>query len=158
MPALSRTSSTGLPTLTSDPDCPFCQIVAGADEEARVVYRTDAVVAFFPTEPATLGHTLIIPTAHVPDIWSASDEVVGQLARATRGMAGAIQRALRPDGLNVIQSNGEAATQTIMHMHVHVVPRWFDDAVGRIWPPETDYSEEQKDLAWDRLREECGSI
>jgi histidine triad (HIT) family protein len=144
--------------LTSDPDCPFCQIVSGADGQARVVFRNADVVAFFPTEPATLGHTLVVPRVHVPDIWLASDEVVAQLARAAKGVAGAIRRAIRPDGLNVIQSNGEAATQTIMHMHVHVVPRWFDDAVGRIWPTRTDYSDDQKDLAWGRLRLECETI
>lgn len=103
-------------TLTSDPDYPFYQILAGADD------------------------------------------VVAQLTQATKGVAGAIRRAMRPDGLNVMESNGEAATQTIMQMHVHAVPCWPNYAVGRIWPPETEYSENQKDLAGCRLRSECESI
>ena len=64
---------------------------------------------------------------------------------------------MRPDGLNVIQSNGAAATQTVMHLHIHVVPRWEDDEVGRIWPPETNYSEGEKDDAWEALRGEFRS-
>lgn len=44
---------------------------------------------------------------------------------------------MSPDGLNIIQSNGAAATQTVQHLHVHVVPRWEGDAMGQIWPPES---------------------
>lgn len=139
----------------SDPDCPFCEIVARDDPDAREVYRNAHVVAFFPLEPATLGHTLIIPRDHIPDIWSLEEATALHLARATVRVAGAIRRTMLPDGLSVIQSNGDAATQTISHLHIHVVPRWHGDAVGRIWPPETHYSEKQKDQAWDRLRDEC---
>jgi histidine triad (HIT) family protein len=72
-------------------------------------------------------------------------------------MSGVLE-ALDPEGLNIIQSNGRAASQTVFHLHVHIVPRWEDDAVGRIWPPETSYSEEQKDEAWDRLRAACRDV
>lgn len=116
--------------------------------------RREGVVAFFPTEPATLGHTLVVPESHVADIWQIDAVSVSKLGSATVELAHAIRRAIRPDGLNIIQSNGAAATQTVMHLHVHLVPRWDDDDVGPIWPPETDYSEASKDAAWQRLREE----
>ncbi|MEZ5378225.1 MAG: HIT domain-containing protein [Acidimicrobiales bacterium] len=145
-------------TPTNDPDCPFCVIIAGEDPEARVIFRTDSVVAFFPTEPATLGHTLLVPRRHIPDIWALDATAGAQLAAAAVGLAGAIRRSIEPDGLNLIQSNGEAATQTVMHLHIHLVPRWENDAIGRIWPKETNYSEGAKDRAWDRLRRECESI
>lgn len=135
----------------TDPDCPFCEIVS-RKEDAREVFRTDSVVAFFPPEPATLGHTLLIPRAHVRDIWGLDPNLAAELGRQTVVLAGAVKRAMRPDGLNVIQSNGSAATQTVMHLHVHVVPRWETDAVGRIWPPETHYSKHEKDDAWEALR------
>ncbi len=138
-----------------DPDCPFCEIVARDDDDAREVYRDEHVVAFFPTEPATLGHALLVPRAHVPDIWALDDQTAAYLASATIRLAGAIKRAMHPAGLNVIQSNGKAATQTVMHLHVHLVPRQPDDGLGRIWPPETSYSETQKNEAWARLRAEC---
>jgi histidine triad (HIT) family protein len=138
-----------------DPDCPFCEIVARDDDNAREVYRDDHVVAFFPTEPATLGHTLLVPRRHVADIWALNEQTGAYLASATIRLAGTIKRAMQPAGLNIIQSNGEAATQTVMHLHVHLVPRQPDDKLGRIWPPETSYSEAQKDEIWERLRAEC---
>lgn len=136
----------------SDPDCPFCEIISREDRDVREVYRDAKVVAFFPTEPATLGHTLVVPLGHVPDIWSLDDETAADLARATLLIAKAVRRSIEPQGLNIIQSNGAAATQTVNHLHVHVVPRWDRDSLGPIWPPETNYSEPQKDSAWQRLR------
>jgi histidine triad (HIT) family protein len=121
----------------------------------REVYRDDQVVVFFPSEPATLGHTLIVPRQHVQDIWHVDSDLAAYLGMATVKVAHAVRRAMNPDGLNVIQSNGEAATQTVNHLHVHIVPRWQDDRVGRIWPPETSYTEVQKDQAWDAIRKEC---
>lgn len=123
-----------------DPDCDFCAIVAN-EEPAREVLRDEHVVAFFPLEPATLGHTLIIPREHIPDIWTITDGIASHLGRSTLIVATAIRKTLKIDGLNIIQSNGEAATQTVMHLHVHVVPRYADDAMGEIWPIETDWSE-----------------
>lgn len=150
-----KISRIGSPVLTSDPKCPFCEIVQRDDPDAREVYRDDHVVAFFPLEPATLGHTLIVPRLHVPDIWSLEKQMAERLAVATSRLALRVKEALIPEGLNIIQSNGKAATQTVFHLHIHLVPRWENDAVGRIWPPETNYSEEQKDDAWERLRSAC---
>lgn len=141
------------PTTPGDPDCDFCEIVS-RHEDAREVFRTNTVVAFFPSEPATLGHTLLIPRVHIRDIWHLDHELASELARWTVDLAGAVRRAIKPDGLNVIQSNGAAASQTVMHLHVHVVPRWEGDSVGHIWPPKTHWSEEQKSSAWEALRQE----
>jgi histidine triad (HIT) family protein len=134
-------------------DCPFCEIIAGDDPDARVVLRDSDVIAFFPLEPATLGHTLVVPRRHVRDIYDVDDALAGRLAEATLKVARAVRAAMKPDGLNVIQSNGDAATQSVMHLHVHVVPRQSGDALGRIWPPETHYSESQKNSAWGAIRD-----
>lgn len=141
------------PTTPVDSDCEFCEIIS-RDEEAREVFRTNTVVAFVPLEPATLGHTLLIPRVHVRDIWHLNHELAAELARWTVDLAEAVRRVMMPDGLNIIQSNGAAATQTVMHLHIHVVPRWKGDNVGRIWPPETNWSEDQKDSVWEALRQE----
>lgn len=138
--------------------CPFCEIIQREDPDAREVYRDEHVVAFFPTEPAVLGHTMVVPRKHVADIWGLDEDNAGHLARATVRLAGAIREAVHPEGLNVIQSNGEAATQTVFHLHVHLVPRWDGDAMGPIWAEETDYSEEEKDDVLRRVRTACGSI
>lgn len=138
-------------------DCPFCEIVQREDLHAREVYRDEHVVAFFPTEPAVLGHTMVVPRTHVANIWDLDEETAGHLACATVRLAGAIREAIHPAGLNVIQSNGKAATQTVFHLHVHLVPRWDGDAMGPIWPEATDYSEAEKDDALERVREACRS-
>jgi len=140
---------------TNDPDCPFCEIVQRDDPDAREVYRDQHIVAFFPHNPATLGHTLVIPRIHVPDIWTLDRSTAEQLADATTRLAAAVKRAVNPDGLNVIQSNGSAASQTVFHLHIHLVPRWEGDPIGHIWPPESNYSEKEKDDAWEALRVEC---
>jgi histidine triad (HIT) family protein len=136
---------------TSAADCPFCAIIERVDPDAREIYRDNAVVAFFPQEPATLGHTLVVPRQHIDDIWSLDEDTAAHLARVTVRLADVMRTALHPGGLNIIQSNGAVATQTVLHLHVHLVPRWEGDALGRIWPPETQYSERQKDAAWERL-------
>ncbi|MEU6138073.1 HIT domain-containing protein [Nocardioides sp. NPDC047086] len=143
---------------TNDPECPFCEIVQREDPDVREVYRDESVVAFFPTEPAVLGHTLIVPRAHVPDIWNLHADLAAEIGRVTVRISAAVRRAVEPEGLNVIQSNGKAATQTVMHLHVHILPRWEHDGIGRIWPPETHYSEGQKDEAWERIRAQCREI
>ena len=111
------------------------------------------MVAFFPTEPATLGHLLLIPRRHVLDLWHLRHEEASQLSRAALYLASAIRHAFSPEGLNVIQSNGQAATQSVLHLHIHIVPRWTGDAMGPIWPDETNYSDQQKDVALRRIRD-----
>ncbi|MBF4616384.1 HIT family protein [Curtobacterium sp. VKM Ac-1376] len=138
--------------------CPFCEIVDRDDPDAREVYRDEHTVAFFPTEPAALGHTMVIPRLHVPDIWKLDEVTAQQLSVTTLRIAKAIEKSLHPDGLNIIQSNGEAASQSVMHVHIHLVPRDANDRIGRIWPPESNYSETQKDDAWKALRDACRTI
>ncbi|MGC5308754.1 HIT family protein [Micromonospora zamorensis] len=138
--------------------CPFCDIVQLDSPDTREVYRDERVVAFFPLEPATLGHTLVVPRSHIPDIWSLDEDTASHLARVTLRLSHAVRRATEPEGLNIIQSNGGAATQSVPHLHIHIVPRWSGDDLGRIWPPETKYSDKQKDEVWERLRRECRGV
>lgn len=144
--------------MIAEPSCPFCAIVQRDDPEVREVYRDDQVVAFFPTEPAVLGHTLIVPRTHVPVIWELRDEDAEHIGLLISRMSRVIVKTIGAEGLNVIQSNGEVATQSVHHVHVHLVPRWTNDAIGRIWPPETNYSEYAKDETWDVLRDACRGL
>lgn len=133
-------------------------IVQRDDPDVREVYRDDKVVAFFPTEPAVLGHTLVVPRRHVPVIWQLHDDEAEHLGLLIAHMSQVIVETVRAEGLNVIQSNGEVATQSVDHVHIHLVPRWSGDPIGRIWPPETNYSERAKDETWDELRDACREI
>jgi histidine triad (HIT) family protein len=120
-------------TSTMAEPCAFCDIIAGRSA-ARVVAEWPTGVAFFPLRPATVGHTLVVPRRHVPDIWAADRRLGAQLLVHVLDMAHVLRRALQPGGLNVINSSGEVATQTVKHLHVHLVPRYDDDAMGPIWP------------------------
>lgn len=144
--------------MSQEAGCPFCEIVLRDNPDARELFRDDHIVAFFPLDPATLGHTLIVPRDHIPDIWSLNGHYAAHVARATVRMANAVNKAIHPEGLNIIQSNGKAAAQTVMHLHVHVVPRWENDAIGQIWPPGSPYTEAQKDDAWEALKRECRGL
>lgn len=136
--------------MTSE-QCPFCAIVAGDNPDVREVYRNEHIVAFIPTEPAVLGHVLVVPKRHVEDIWGLEPGESVELSTAVLRLSTALRSALLPEGLNVIQSNGEAATQTVPHLHVHLVPRRSGDAMGPIWPPKTHFSETRKDEVLHRL-------
>lgn len=143
--------------MTVDIDCSFCRIASRGDPDTQEVYRDEHVVALFPSDPAVLGHTMLVPRKHVADIWALDEHIASQLTRATLRVASALREAARPEGLNVIQSNGEAATQTVLHLHVHLVPRWHGDAMGPIWPEETNYTKNEKNDALTRIREACRS-
>lgn len=114
--------------------CPFCAIVSGEDSEAQVVYRTEQVIAFVPLHPATRGHLLVAPTTHAPDIADLSSADLHAVADAVQQVRQAIAETLRPPGVNIIQSNGVIATQTVPHVHFHVVPRWENDRLRLTWP------------------------
>lgn len=119
---------------TTDPaECEFCTIVR-REQQAEIVFEDEHCVAFFPDNPASLGHTLVIPKLHSESFLSLDESTASALARTVRTVARAIRSALEPEGMNVVTSAGAVATQTVFHTHIHVVPRWSDDDVGTFWP------------------------
>lgn len=138
--------------MTSLQCCPFCSIVRGEDAVVREVARNDKVVVFFPTEPAVLGHCMVIPRRHVEEFTALTSDEVSAVMTSAQAVAMSLRETYHPDGINIIQSNGEAATQSVPHVHVHIVPRWDDDSFGNIWPTKTDFSDEEKDRALAKLR------
>ncbi len=135
-------------------DCTFCRIVRG-EEKAIVVCESADCVAFFPTDPAVLGHTLVVPRKHVRDLWEVTGPLEGSLMAMVIRVGRALQRVLRPDGMNLISSAGEAASQSVLHLHLHVVPRWQGDPVGDIWPPRRSTSEAVKNDIAELVRIQC---
>jgi histidine triad (HIT) family protein len=136
----------------TDPDCPFCAAGAGR-AVTPVVYEDDDALALFPKSPAALGHTLVVPRRHIPDIWALDPAGARSLTDTVLRVAHALRRALRPDGLNVITSAGAAASQTVFHVHVHLVPRWHGDTFGDIWPrPGPSFTTTQVDDAARTIR------
>ena len=135
--------------------CAFCAIARGIDESAEIVCEDAGWVAFFPLDPATPGHTLIIPRVHVEDLWKADLDLAAGLMVGVVRVGQAIERALLPEGMNLITSAGSAAEQTVFHLHLHLVPRWRKDGFGRIWPIETRYEDSELDNVAERIRLAC---
>lgn len=134
--------------------CPFCRIVGG-EEPAEVLCETEDWLAFFPDTPATPGHTLVIPKTHLPDFLALGPELGASLMEGIVRVSRAIREALLPDGMNLISSSGEAADQSVNHLHFHVVPRKVGDRIGRIWPPDKPMGEEMKEGLADLIRATC---
>ena len=135
-------------------DCDFCAIARG-EQSAEIVCEGTSWLAFFPLDPATTGHTLVIPRAHVADLWAAEPPLAADLMGAVIKVGRAIDEALRPEGMNLITSAGSAAEQTVFHLHLHVVPRWRRDGFGRIWPAAGKFEDADLDNVAERIRTAC---
>lgn len=126
--------------------CVFCKIISRV-EDADIIGETESAIIFSPLSPAVFGHILVAPKAHIPDLWSLNLEAANQIMAATLRASHALKNALSPDGLNLINSAGEAASQTIFHVHFHLVPRWHGDQFGEIWPPRSGRRAEAETIA-----------
>jgi histidine triad (HIT) family protein len=107
-------------------DCIFCAIAAG-DGPAEIVQEDEHTVAFMDINPWTRGHALVIPRAHSPSLYEIGDEDLARTMAAAKRLARRMRDALGADGVNLLNSTGEAAWQTVFHFHVHVIPRYEDD-------------------------------
>jgi histidine triad (HIT) family protein len=116
-------------------DCVFCDIVAG-DAPAYRLHETDRTLAFLDIEPLNPGHALVVPKPHRETLTEMDGDLVADTFRSARTVAEAIEAAVDPDGLNLLQANGEAAGQEVFHAHVHVLPRYEEDDVEVSWPAE----------------------
>ena len=120
--------------MPADPDCLFCKIVAG-DIPARIVAETERSVAFMDIRPATRGHLLVIPREHAANIHEISKDDLAAVYESAKDLAGRVIERLGADGVNLMQSNGAAAWQTVFHFHVHVIPRYAGDPLTLPWVP-----------------------
>jgi histidine triad (HIT) family protein len=118
----------------SDPDCIFCKIVAG-ELPATIVDEDERTIAFMDISPATRGHALVIPRVHSRDIFEASAEDLQATALAAQRLARRAKERLGADGVNLLNSAGRAAWQTVFHLHIHVIPRYRDDPLRLPWIP-----------------------
>src|SRR5919106_2236771 len=115
-------------------NCVFCSIVEGTSPSRRI-YEDERAVAFMDINPATDGHALVVPRAHVKDLWEISEDEASRVMAATVRVASQIRDALQPDGVNVMHATGAAAFQTVFHFHLHVIPRYYHDPIKLPWVP-----------------------
>jgi histidine triad (HIT) family protein len=109
-------------------DCIFCKIAAG-EIPSNTVYEDDNFRVILDIAPANPGHCLILPKTHAQDMFELSDELVSAAHALAKRIAAAVKKAVKADGINIIQNNGAAAGQSVPHYHVHIVPRFNGDGV-----------------------------
>ena len=124
-----------------DPDCLFCKIVAG-ELPSQQVDSDERTFAFMDISPATRGHALVVPRNHATDLLAAEPEDVAAVAVAAQRLAGRAVQRLGADGVNLINSCGAAAWQTVFHLHMHVIPRYADDPLKLPWVPSQGDADE----------------
>ncbi len=108
------------------PDCIFCRIIAG-ELKAHTVYEDESVLAFLDIHPSSRGHALVIPKAHAERLDLLDDRLLIPLFSGVKRVMQLLEKALRPEGLNVGWNHGWAAGQRVNHLHVHVIPRYAGD-------------------------------
>ena len=121
--------------MAADPDCIFCRIVSGELPSTRVD-EDERTVAFMDINPATRGHVLVIPREHSTDLLEIGDEDLAAVASMGRRIAQRQKDRLGADGVNLLNSCGKEAWQTVFHFHLHVIPRYADDPLKLPWKPE----------------------
>ncbi|HFG9097606.1 TPA: HIT family protein [Staphylococcus argenteus] len=117
----------------------FGKILTGEIPSFKV-YEDDYVYAFLDISQVTKGHTLLIPKKASANIFETDEETMKHIGAALPKVANAIKRAFNPDGLNIIQNNGEFADQSVFHIHFHLIPRYENDIddFGYKWETHED--------------------
>ncbi len=118
----------------TDPDCIFCKIVAG-ELPASIVDEDELTVSFMDINPATRGHALVVPRRHARDLLSIDRDDLGAVAATAARLARRMPERLGAAGVNLLNSCGAAAWQTVFHFHVHVIPRYEGDPLRLPWTP-----------------------
>jgi len=121
--------------------CLFCAI-AGGETPAHVVWSDDTFVAFLDHRPLFPGHTLLVPRAHVETLWDSDDELLGALALATKQVSVAVRDAMEAEG--VFNAINNIVSQSVPHLHVHVVPRRRKDGLRGFFWPRTKYANDEE--------------
>jgi len=127
--------------MATDPDCRFCQIIAG-DEAAHVVFEDERMLAFLDNRPLFPGHSLLVPRDHHETLGELPDGLIGPLFANARLLSVAIPKAMKKPGSFVAMNN--VVSQSVPHLHVHVVPRKAKDGLRGFFWPRTKYGSEDE--------------
>jgi len=127
-----------------EPDCLFCRIVAG-EEPAHVVLDEPGCVAFLDARPLFHGHTLLVPRDHHETLWDLPEAEVGPLFATARRLSVAVRDAMGAQGAFVAMNN--VVSQSVPHLHVHVVPRVRKDGLRGFFWPRTKYEDDEQAAA-----------
>lgn len=135
---------------TTEIDCIFCKIVDG-NIPARKFYEDDSAIGFLDINPASPGHSLVIPRQHFKTIADGGQDIIANTFIAVKNVAELVKNRLECDGLNIMINQGRVAGQVIEHFHVHVVPRYKGDNI-HIIPPDRKMSDAKLDEILEKLK------
>ena len=131
-------------------DCIFCEIAARTSE-AEIVFENEKYIAFLDINPVNYGHTLVMPKKHFDNFLTVPAQNLEELTKLTQYLSGAIKRALKADGFNVISNNGTSAGQSVFHFHYHIIPRYENDF--HIQPRTIEYNSTEIETYRNRIME-----
>ena len=126
-------------------DCIFCKLANGIFD-TNIIYEDDTFTVILDASPANPGHALILPKEHYQDVFDIDEEVLGKAMKLAKRVAARQLEVLKCDGVNIIQNNKEAAGQSVLHYHLHVIPRYKDDGQKMLWKPNKVTDEVQKEM------------
>ena len=126
-------------------NCIFCKIANG-EIPAATLYEDENFRVILDLGPASKGHALILPKFHAANIYDLPDEMATKVMILAKKMATAMTEALKCDGFNIVQNNGECAGQTVFHFHMHLIPRYKGDNVGITWNPGELTDEDKEEI------------
>lgn len=137
---------------TMDDNCIFCKLANGIIP-TRSIYEDETFKVIMDASPATKGHALILPKEHAANIYELPEETAGKAFILAKKLSTDMTKKLNCDGFNIVQNNGEAAGQTVFHFHMHLIPRYADDAQKINWEPRT-FSDDIMDEIQKKLKEQ----
>jgi diadenosine tetraphosphate (Ap4A) HIT family hydrolase len=138
-------------------DCVFCNIASGR-EPASFVHRDPKLLAFLSNAPVNPGHLVVIPHEHAPMLADLAPDLAADLFRAAQRFAAALRSSsLRCEGINLFLADGEAASQLVSHVHLHVIPRFAGDSFklnpkGGVTTFENQLTRDELDVAAAAVR------
>jgi histidine triad (HIT) family protein len=115
-------------------DCIFCKIANG-EIPSKTIYEDEQFRAILDLAPATKGHALLLPKEHADNLYELPEDVAAKVLPVAKRIAAKMKENLQFDGLNLVQNNGETAGQTVLHFHMHMIPRYKEDGQEINWVP-----------------------
>ncbi len=109
-------------------DCIFCKIIKGEIPSAKV-FENEKVFVFLDISPLTEGHCLIIPKQHFENIFDIDENILEEIAKTAKELAGRIKIKLGVTGVQLVNASGKDAEQSVMHFHLHLIPRYENDGL-----------------------------
>ena len=113
-------------------ECVFCKIIRGEVPSVKL-YEDERTYAFMDINPLSSGHSLVIPKHHAENIYVTPSHASGAAMALLSKVSAAINRAVEPEGINILQANGPGANQSVFHIHFHIIPRSTNDGLTMNW-------------------------